>query len=121
MDCTNSWQRGEASPDSRENNPKRYPHVPRNKSADDPWEDIYDAAPIEGGSLKLPYNDKGTKGEKKAPAKLENRPKLPVGTYLVNLQANNLETSTCELLKKPEDKEPIKWCYDGSMRLFGVA
>ena len=62
------------------------------------WEDIYDAAPIEGASLKLPFNDKGMKAnrETKQSAKLEHRPKLPLGTYLVNLAPSSMEQSLNE-------------------------
>ncbi|CAD7938492.1 unnamed protein product [Amoebophrya sp. A120] len=84
-----------------------------------PWEEIYDAAPIEGASLKMPFNDKGIKPNRdtKQSAKLENRPKLPVGTFLVNLVASQVEESTMELLYGPDDKEDLKWLSDGSIRL----
>ncbi|CAD7974061.1 unnamed protein product [Amoebophrya sp. A25] len=84
-----------------------------------PWEEIYDAAPIEGASLKMPFNDKGIKPNRdtKQCARLENRPKVPVGTFLVTLVPSQMDQVTTELLKGPNDKEDLKWLVDGSIRL----
>lgn len=85
-----------------------------------PWEEIYDAAPIEGASLKMPFNDKGQKPDpkdKKTGAKLENRPKVPKGTYIVDLMASDLEAATNELMTGPDEKDDIKWLTEGSIRL----
>ena len=63
-----------------------------------PWEEIFDKAATEGTSLRLVWCDKGSKADitMKTSARLEGRPKIPIGTYSVPLIAG--EPNLC----KPE-------------------
>lgn len=86
-----------------------------------PWEEIFDRAATEGTSLRLVWCDKGSKADAmmKTSARLEGRPKIPIGTYHVPLVAGNPPLCTPELVDKPETKTDVQWLLDASIRLDG--
>ncbi|CAD7974082.1 unnamed protein product [Amoebophrya sp. A25] len=86
-----------------------------------PWEEIFDKAATEGTSLRLVFCDKGAKAdlEKKTAARLEGRPKVPVGTYSVALVPGNVNESVPTLVKAPNEKGDIEWLFEASIRLDG--
>eukprot|EP00392_Amoebophrya_sp_AT5.2_P008908 g8936.t1 len=83
-----------------------------------PWEEIFDKAATEGTSLRLVFCDKGAKAdlEKKTAARLEGRPKVPVGTYQVGLVSGDTVKSVPTVEKKPEEKGDIEWLLDASIK-----
>ncbi|CAD7938482.1 unnamed protein product [Amoebophrya sp. A120] len=84
-----------------------------------PWEEIFDKAATEGTSLRLVFCDKGAKAdlEKKMAARLEGRPKVPVGTYQVALSAGKVNECAATLQNAPSEKGDIQWLLDASIRL----
>ncbi len=57
--------------------------------------------------------------EKKTAARLEGRPKVPVGTYHVTLAAGDTEASVVDMNCPPDQKPDIQWLLDASIRLDG--
>lgn len=86
-----------------------------------PWEEIFDKAATEGTSLRLVFCDKGAKAdlEKKTAARLEGRPKVPIGTYAVKLVAGDTTASEPIITARPDQKQDIQWLFDASIRLDG--
>ncbi len=87
-----------------------------------PWEEIFDKAATEGTSLRLVYCDKGAKAdlEKKTAARLEGRPKIPVGTFSVKMVAGDVNACEPVVAARPDQKQDIQWLVDASIRLDGV-
>jgi len=72
--------------------------------------------------FRLVFCDKGAKAdlEKKTAARLEGRPKIPIGTYSVKMIAGNTQESEPIVVARPEQKQDIQWLVDASIRLDGV-
>lgn len=86
-----------------------------------PWEEIFDRAATEGTSLRLVWCDKGSKADAtmKQSARLEGRPKVPVGTYHVPLVAGEPQLCIPELKENAAAKTDCQWLLDASIRLDG--
>merc|ERR1712194_428788 len=86
-----------------------------------PWEEIFDRAATEGTSLRLVWCDKGVKADLalKSAARLEGRPKVPIGTYNVPLVAGDPTQCGPELREAPNTKTDLQWLLDASIRLDG--
>jgi hypothetical protein len=79
-------------------------------------------AATDGTSLRLVFCDKGAKADRelKTAARLEGRPKVPLGLYEVTMVAGEPAHCTPDKIILPDARTDIQWLQEASIRLDGL-